>query len=747
MPLPEAIVDEPPATEPTSPFSNENGSQLWLRYPLSARADEYLRLLRHVRVEGGSDTARIIDAELAAALPALLGKPVDSGRGELFPNTLIIGTPRNGGSDRLPIPWPVKSPRCRRRVSRSNGPRPFVIRTTLIASPTDVGALYGTFRFLRLLQTAQPISNVGLSDHPRLQLRLHNHWDNVNGTIERGYAGRSIWNWAELPQKLSPRYTDYARACASLGINGTVLNNVNANIIFLTPDYLQKAAALARLWEPYGIRIYLSINFSSPVTLGKLATADSLDPTVIAWWKTKADEIYSIIPNFGGFLVKANSEGQPGPRDYQRTHAQGANVIADALAPHHGNVIWRAFVYDEEIDPDRAKRAYIEFTKLDGQFRPNVLLQIKNGPIDFQPREPFHPLFGALKQTPILAEIQATQEYTGQAKHLVYLGTMWEEFLQSDTFANGPGTTVSKILQTSFAPQSALHSSPSEISNLKSKIPPVGNPSDQKMSPSAAAAFMAQDPSQWPIGNGQSANSPPLSGIATVLNTGSDANWCGHHFSQSNWYSAGRLSWNPDLTAAAIAEEWIRMTFTNDAPTVATLRTLMLTSRETYVNYTMPLGLHHLIGGDHYAPMPQNAAAQRRDWTAVYYHQASPTGIGFDRTLTGDRAATQYFPPVRDRFNDFATCPDAFLLWFHHLPWDYKMHSGETLWAALCQKYHQGVKEAAALQSTWTTLAPQIDPQRHQEVAARLAIQTRDSAAWATQILQYFQSINKLPIP
>jgi len=513
----------------------------------------------------------------------------------------------------------------------------------------------------------------------------------MDGTIERGYAGRSLWQWKDLPGTIDPRYVDYARANASIGINATAINSVNANAIVFTPEYLAKVAALATLWRPYGLRVYLSANFASPIRIGGLKTADPLDPGVIAWWKAKADEIYKLIPDFGGFLVKANSEGQPGPKDYKRNHAEGANCLADAVAPHGGNVIWRAFIYDEDVDPDRAKRAYIEFTKLDGQFRPNVLVQVKNGAIDFMPREPFHPLFGALKQTPVLAEVQATQEYLGQGRHLVYLGTMWEEFLRADTYAKGKGSTVGKAIEGQVHPYR-------------------------------------------------------VTGFVSVLNPGLDRNWCGHHFSQSNWYASGRLAWNPELAARQIADEWTRMTFGNDPKTVDTIRDVMMQSREIFVNYTMPLGLHHLIGGNHYAPMPENAKAPRADWTATYYHQASADGIGFDRTMKGNQAVGQYFPPVRDMFDSLATCPEEFLLWFHRCGWDYKTKSGETLWNALCTKYQNGARQAAEIEATWQSLAGRIDPQRHKEVADRLAIQVADAAKWRDQILQYFQGFSKRPI-
>ena len=671
---------------------DEDGYKLWLRYAPPANAVKGFRpIVRQIQVEGSSPTASIIRTELRSAVTSMLGSVVPESTTGLQAGAVIVGTPENSTLVR-DLNWTAEL--------ETLGAEGFIIRSariskqpvTVIASKTEIGALYGSFHFLRLMQTVRPIDRLNLAEHPALQLRLMNHWDNLNGTIERGYAGRSLWQWDELPEKLSARYTDYARACASIGINGSVINNVNADARILTREYLSKVAALAEVWRPYGVRMYLSANFAAPVRLDGLATADPLDSKVIDWWKAKADEIYRLIPDFGGFLVKANSEGQPGPKTYGRTHAEGANVLADALAPHHGNVIWRAFVYDEDIDPDRAKRAYIEFTRLDGQFRPNVALQVKNGPIDFQPREPFHPLFGALKYTPVIAEIQATQEYLGQAKHLVYLGTMWTEFLNSDTRALGSSSTVANVLAGTVRPSN-------------------------------------------------------LTGMVSVTNPGLDINWCGHHFSQSNWYAFGRLAWNPNLSAAAIAEEWTRMTFTNDRPTVTVIREMMMSSRETFVNYTMPLGLHHLIGGDHYAPMPWNDRAPRVDWTATYYHQASADGIGFDRTRRGDRAVEQYFPPVCDSFDDITRCPEKFLLWFHRCAWDYRMKSGKTLWEELCAKYHDGAKQAAALQRTWQSLEGKIDPRRHKEVAERLAIQVADAAKWRDQILDYFARFSKRLVP
>jgi len=669
----------------------EDGSKLWLRYaPLGRQADRYQGLVRQISVQGKSATARIIGDELTTGLSSLLGKSIPASDGKVDDGALVVGTPSTSDIVRS-LGW--------NKDLVVAGREGFVIRSTelgnrratVIASDTEIGALYGAFHFLRLIQTCAPITQLSIAQGPKVQLRLLNHWDNLDSSIERGYAGKSLWNWEELPETLSPRYIDYARASASIGINGSVPNNVNTDPRILSPEYLRKVTSLANLWRPYGIRTYLSVNFGSPIQIGGLKTSDPFDPSVAQWWRKKADEIYALIPDFGGFLVKANSEGQPGPQDYGRTHADGANVLADAVAPHGGIVMWRAFVYDEKVDPDRIKRAYIEFTALDGKFRPNVIVQVKNGPLDFMPREPFHPLFGAMTQSPVLAEVQAAQEYLGQSKHLVYLGTMWKEFFDADTFARGAGSGVGKVIEGAIYPYR-------------------------------------------------------LTGIAAVANTGSDTNWCGHDFSQANWYAFGRLAWDHEIPAAHIAEEWAHMTFTNDPATVDVIRDMMLSSREIFLNYTMPLGLHHLIGGDHYAPIPWNDKEPRQDWTATYYHRASATGIGVDRTRRGDNAVGQYFPTVRNEFDGLKQCPEKLLLWFHRVPWDYKMRSGKTLWQELCDKYYQGHQQAMAMQATWQSLTGKIDPDRHRAVSRRLEIQVADAAKWRDECLQYFQQFSGMPI-
>lgn len=577
------------------------------------------------------------------------------------------------------------------------GPEGFRIRTVkntiVIASTTDVGALYGTFHFLRLLQTGQPIDRLQIDQRPVLKLRLLNHWDNLDRSIERGYAGKSLWDWNELPDKIDPRLRDYARANASIGINGTVLNNVNANSEILTAKYLEKVAAIADVFRPYGIRVYLSARFSAPMELDKLPTADPLDASVIAWWKQKAAEIYKVIPDFGGFTVKANSEGQPGPRTYDRNHLDGANMLAAAVAPHGGIVMWRAFVYDMKPGYDRAGAAYENLQPFDGKFAPNVLLQVKNGPIDFQPREPFHPLFGAMPRTQLMPELQITQEYLGFSNHFVFLAPMWREFLDADTYARGRGSTVARIADGTIDRQR-------------------------------------------------------LTGIAGVANTGSDRNWTGHHLLQANWYAFGRLAWNHRLSSEQIATEWTRMTLTRDAVAVATIVRMMLLSHDAAVNYMTPLGLHHIMwGGHHYGPAPWWDKEKRDDWNPVYYHKADAFGIGFDRTRTGSNTVSQYHGPVRQQFSDVRQCPEKFLLWFHHVSWDHKMKSGRTLWNELALQYQSGVDWVKTTRAAWATLDRTIDAERHSAIAKKLAIQERDAVWWRDACLLYFQTFAKRPLP
>lgn len=563
----------------------------------------------------------------------------------------------------------------------------------VVSAEKETGLLYGVYHILRLQQTKSALTNLNITEKPSYDIRILNHWDNLDGTIERGYAGHSLWKWDDLPSTISPRYEEYARANASIGINATVLNNVNASPNMLRKDYLQKVKALADIFRPYGIKVYLSVNFSSPKVLGGLENSDPLNKDVQKWWKDKAREIYTVIPDFGGFLVKANSEGQPGPQDYGRTHADGANMMADVLKPYGGIVMWRAFVYSPSKE-DRAKQAYLEFVPLDGKFRDNVIVQIKNGPVDFQPREAFNPLFGALKKTPEMVEFQITQEYFGFSNHLVFLAPLFKETLNSDTYSDGKGSTIAKITDGTLRP----------------------------------AIFTA---------------------ISAVANIGEDKNWTGHHFAQANWYAFGRLAWNHDLSSEQISDEWIKMTFTDNEKFVNPIKEIMLSSRETTVDYMMPLGLHHIFAsGHHYGPEPWgDYKGGRPDWSPVYYHQANAEGLGFDRTKTGSNAVSQYFPPLREVYGNIRTTPENLILWFHHVPWKYKMKNGKTLWEELCYKYDSGVREVGDYQKIWDKNKAYIDHERFTDVQSKLKIQSEDAVWWKDACLLYFQTFSKQPIP
>ena len=674
----------------------EDGYDLWLRY--RQLPTDWVATY-HAFVTGlipgvHSATLDVAQSELARGLAGLLGAPVPvSESAATQPNpdgAVVFGTPQS-------------SPLIARLALDLHGvgSEGYVIRSltldghhiTAIAANQDIGVLYGAFAFLRLLQTHQPIDRLDSSSAPRIQRRILDHWDNLDRTVERGYAGESIWDWHKLPDYRDPRYVDYARACASVGINSMVPNNVNASAVSLTTPYLHKLAALADLMRPFGMRVYLAARFSAPMEIGGLKSADPLDPEVQAWWGAKVAEIYGLIPDFGGFLVKANSEGQPGPQDYGRTHADGANMFADVLRPHGGIVMWRAFVYSQQQPDDRAKQAYDEFAPLDGKFHANVILQVKNGPIDFQPREPLHPLFGATPHTPLMLEVQITKEYLGFATHLVYLGPLFEETLRSDTYARGKGSTVAKVVDGSLFGDS-------------------------------------------------------LTGIAGVANIGSDRNWSGSEFDPANWYVFGRLAWDPMASSRAIATEWVRMTFSNDPDFVTPVVDMMMGSREATVDYMTPLGLHHQMARDsHYGPGPWVSGGPRADWTSVYFNRADAGGIGFDRTTRGSNAVSQYAPPVAAEFNDVKRTPENLLLWFHHLPWDYRMKSGRTLWDELVMHYTQGVQTVSDMRRTWAGLAGKIDSRRYDEVSAFLGIQQNEARWWRDASIAYFQSFSQRPLP
>jgi alpha-glucuronidase len=681
------------APQASSSPPNEDGYELWLRYRLvddTVRRAEYRAAFAEIAVDAGSRTLQAARDELATGLRGLLGGDVPVVAQPTRRGAIIAGTP--AGS---PL---IASLRLGEALRRA-GDEGFVIRTTtvggrratIVAANRDIGVLYGAFELLRRLQMHRPVAELATVRAPKIRLRMLDHWDNLDRSVERGYAGRSLWAWDSLPASLTARYRDYARANASLGVNGAALTNVNATARVLTAEYLAKVAALAGVFRPYGIRVYLTARFSAPIEIGGLATADPLDPGVRAWWRAKADEIYAAVPDFGGFLVKASSEGQPGPQDYRRTHADGANMLADAVAPHGGVVIWRAFVYSAGVPVDRVKQAYDELAPLDGAFRDNVLVQVKNGPLDFQPREPFHPLFGAMPKTPLVLELQITKEYLGQDTHLVYLGPYFEEVLRADTYARGRGSTVARVIDGS------LHGY-------------------------------------------------RRSGIAGVANIGDDRSWTGSHFNQANWYAFGRLAWDPTRSSAAIAEEWIRQTFSNDRRVVAAVRGMMMTSREAVVSYMTPLGLAHIMAtGHHYGPGAW-ADGGRPDWTPAYYHRADSLGLGFDRTAAGSNAVAQYFPPVRRRFADRATVPDSVLLWFHHVRWTERLRSGRTLWEELAFRYTAGVDSVRAMRRSWRTLAGTIDSARFADVDAFLAIQEREARWWRDASLLYFQTFSHLPI-
>jgi alpha-glucuronidase len=661
----------------------DDGYRLWLKYdPIAegATRQAYAAAAGFIAVAGNSPVLQTAAAELQTGLQGLLGKKVPmvgaaNGRTGGIVLSLAAASGANGsqlGAEGY-------------HVGRAAG-------NVVITGKTDAGVLYGAFALLRLMQRGEPVGSVALTSNPKVQLRMLNHWDNPDGSVERGYAGGSLWKWYELPERIDPRYRDYARANASVGINGTVVNNVNASARFLTAEYLQKVAALAGVFRPYGIKVYLSVYFAAPKTLGGLTTADPLDPQVRAWWTEKVKEIYRIIPDFGGFLVKANSEGEPGPQDYGRTHADGANMLADAVKPHNGLVIWRAFVYKADPNGDRFKAAYEEFTPLDGTFRDNVIVQVKNGPIDFQPREPFSPLFGNLPNTPLGIEFQLTQEYLGFATHLVYEAPLFKECLQSDTYAKGRGSTVARVVDGS------LHGY-------------------------------------------------PLTAVAGVANTGADRNWTGHPLAQANWYAFGRLAWDHTLSAEAVAREWVTMTLTREPRAADRIVHLMLRSWEIYVSYNAPMGLSRPWTGVHFAPEPWQNRSSRPDWTAVYYHRADSVGVGFDRTATGSRALEQYRPEVQKQWNDPETCPLPYLLWFHHVPWTKKVATSRILWDELCTRFYAGADSVGWLQREWAGVKGAVDPEIHDNVAARLVKQGREAAWWRDAWVLYLQTFSKRPVP
>jgi len=669
--------------------------KLWLQYDKitnSKISSEYNAALKGIVSLGNSETSKIAANELESGLQNMLG------------NTLLIKSKLEGDHNIIIGSKASLNSEIQNAIAADFdkiNDEGFIIKSIsiknkkqiVISGKNDIGVLYGVYSFLRWIQMHKSIQNLNIADAPKTNIRILNHWDNLDRTVERGYAGFSLWNWQKLPEFIDQRYIDYARANASIGINGTVLTNVNANALILTPQYLEKVEALANVFRPYGIKVYLTARFSAPIEIGGLKTADPKDAAVADWWKEKAKEIYKRIPDFGGFLVKANSEGQPGPQNYGRDHVDGANMLADAVAPFGGVIMWRAFVYSEHDANDRAKQAYAEFQPYDGKFKDNVIVQVKNGAIDFQPREPFHPLFGAMPKTPIMMEFQITQEYLGFSTHLVYLPKLFQEVLESDTYQKGKGSTVAKVVDGTVYPHK-------------------------------------------------------LTGIAGVSNIGNDLNWTGHPFAQANWYGFGRLAWNPYLDAEVIADEWLKCTFSNDENFIKPVKEMMIQSREAVVNYMTPLGLHHIMDtGHHYGPGPWVSNLSRPEWNPVYYHKADKNGIGFDRSKTGTNAVSQYAPEIQQLFDNLETCPEKDLLWFHHVSWDYKLKNGQTLWNGMALKYQEGVNQVKEMQNTWNKTEKYVDAERFKEVKILLEIQYKEAKWWRDACLLYFQQFSGKELP
>ncbi|MBD2703743.1 alpha-glucuronidase [Spirosoma sp. BT702] len=660
----------------------DDGYRLWLKYDLirdAAKRTTYAQSAQFIALTGNSPILQTAANELQTGLQGLLGKtiPIIANAGNRTGGIVLTlrNTPDAGAGTLNDEGYQIEQ--------RSN---------IQISAKTDRGVLYGVFALLRYVQTGQSLHRITLTSNPKVRYRLLNHWDNTNGTIERGYAGESLWKWFELPATVDSRYRDYARANASLGINGTVVNNVNASARFMTDEYIEKVAALANVFRNYGIRLYLSIYFPAPKTIGGLKTADPLEPEVKKWWADKTKAIYKAIPDFGGFLVKANSEGEPGPQDYGRTHADGANMLAEALAPYDGVVMWRAFVYKADPKADRFKAAYEEFVPLDGKFNKKVIIQVKNGPIDFQPREPFSPIFGNMPQTPLSMEFQITQEYMGFATHTVFEAPLFKECLDSDTFVKGKGSTVAKVVDGS------LHGY-------------------------------------------------NVTAMAGVANTGSDRNWTGNPMAQANWYAFGRLAWDHTLSAEAIAREWVTMSLTSEPKSVQTIINMLLKSRDIYVAYNTPLGLSRPWTGAHFAPEPWQNRSSRPDWTAIYYHRADSAGLGFDRTTTGSNALAQYRPEVQQQWNNVETCPLPYLLWFHHVPWTKKLTNGRTLWDELCVHFYSGADSVRWMQQQWVQVKPAVDPAIFADVAGRLSTQYKEAIWWRDAWVLYLQPFARQPIP
>jgi alpha-glucuronidase len=659
----------------------DDGSRLWLKYDLIKGQNQklvYQKYTKFISIKTVHPVLQKAAEELQIGFAGLLGS-----------KTKIVTNSNQTGGCILEV---SNNQALTSKLANDGFAIFFKKGNLIISSKSEAGVLYGAFELLRRIQTGQSL-NENIVSSPKIKIRMLNHWDNANGTVERGYAGSSMWKWNELPFRIDPRYIAYARANASLGINATSINNVNASSRFLTAEYLEKIKAIADVLRPYGIKVFISVNFRSPRTLGELKTSDPLDRVVRNWWNEKTKEIHQYIPDFGGYLVKANSEGEPGPQDYGRTHADGANMLAEAMKPYSGIVIWRAFVYNADPKGDRFKEAYEQFKPLDGKFDEKVIVQVKNGPIDFMPREPFNPMFGGFSNTKLGMEFQLTQEYLGQSTHLTYLAPMFKECLDTDTYAKGKGSTVAKVIDGS-------------LYNNQNSL------------------------------------------IAGVANTGSDAKWCGHPFNQANWYAFGRLAWDYTLSSEKIANEWIGLTLTNDTKAKVQINEIMQKSLPTYISYTYPLGLHHMMGeGHHFGPEPWLTKAARPDWTSIYYHRADSIGLGFDRTGKLSNAIKLYSKEINETWGNAEKCDLNYLLWFHHIAWNKKLSSGNTLWEELCYRYYNGVVEVEKLEKDWLKLQPFIDKETFTSVNARLKTQKKESIWWRDACVLYFKEFSKMSIP
>lgn len=661
----------------------DDGSRLWLKYDLlkdAKQRESYAAVTKYISFNEDSPIVTTAANELQIGFEGLLGKKVlisKNTSGKIGGIVLEVSSDGTNVQNLVEDGFAINSQKG----------------SIVISAKTPSGVLYGAFELLRNIQTGKSLNKLAIVSNPKVKIRMLNHWDNANGTVERGYAGSSMWKWTELPFRIDPRYIQYARANASIGINAASINNVNASSRFLTAEYLEKIKAVADVLRPYGIKVFISVNFRSPRTLGGLQTSDPLDADVRKWWNDKTREIHEYIPDFGGFLVKANSEGEPGPQDYGRTHADGANMLAEAMRPFKGVVIWRAFVYKADPNGDRFKEAYDQFKPLEGTFDPKVIVQVKNGPIDFMPREPFHPMFGAFPKTTLGMEFQITQEYLGQSTHLTYLAPMFKECLDSDTYAKGKGSTVARVIDGSLeSHQNSL--------------------------------------------------------MAGVANTGSDVNWTAHPFNQANWYAFGRLAWDHSLSSEQIASDWIAMTLTKTKTAQDKIKTMMMKSLPIYISYTYPLGTAHMMGeGHHYGPEPWLAKSGRPDWTSVYYHRADSIGLGFDRTGKVSNALSLYNTELQKQWGNPDQCSLDYLLWFHHVPWTKKLSTGRTLWNELCIRYYDGVEQVKSMEAIWESLKPEIDKETFENVKGRLKIQEKEALWWRDACVLYFITYTKMPIP